>query len=498
VLHPYKGQPAQISLNSSTHNPGSSIAARIERLPLGRFHRRFIALVSLGIFFDLYDVFIVAYIGAALQQSGFLSLRQFSVFVAAGFLGMFFGTIVFGMGSDRMGRRSAFITLLLIYSVFTLAGAFAPSAGWLIALRFLAGLGIGAEIVVIDTYVTEIVPSHARGRYVAITQVVGFCAVPVAAVLSRLLVPTHFLLAGWRWVMIIGGGGALLSWWFRRNLPESPRWLESRGRLAEAEAVVTALEAESFATPTRSGEWSFDSAQDKRVTSGERGLDSARDERAAPGDPTSQGAPPTRAADRGSFAELWRQPYLPRTVMLVLFQALQTIGFYGFANWAPTFLLKRGVSLLHSLEYALLIAMVSPIGPLLGAITSDRLERKWTIVVLALLVALFGLGFGNATAPAAVIAFGALLTLCNYWFSATFHAYQSELFPTRIRATGVGFTYSWSRLSAAVSSLLIGAVLVYGVPAVFVLLATAMGGVAVIIAVLGPRTNRLPLEDLAR
>jgi MFS transporter, putative metabolite:H+ symporter len=456
-------------MNPTTHKADYSIAARIERLPLGRFHRRFIALVSLGIFFDLYDVFIVAYIGAALQQSGFLSLPEFSVFVAAGFLGMFFGTIVFGMGSDRMGRRSAFITLLLIYSVFTLAGAFAPSAGWLIVLRFLAGLGIGAEIVVIDTYVIEIVPSHARGRYVAITQVVGFCAVPVAAVLSRLLVPTHFLLAGWRWVMIIGGSGALLSWWFRRNLPESPRWLESRGRLAEAEAVVTALEAESFSAARRP-EIAIGASLGPRVA----------------------------APERAAFAELWRQPYLPRTVMLILFQALQTIGFYGFANWAPTFLLKRGISLLHSLEYTLLIALVSPLGPLLGAITSDRLERKWTIVVLALLVALFGLGFGNATAPAAVIAFGALLTLCNYWFSAAFHAYQSELFPTRIRATGVGFTYSWSRLSAALSSLLIGAVLVYGVPAVFVLLASAMGGVAVIIALLGPRTNRLALEELAQ
>ena len=136
---------------------------------------------------------------------------------------MFAGTIVFGMGSDRLGRRSAFITLLLIYSTFTLAGAFAPSAAWLIAMRFFAGLGIGAEIIVIDTYVTEIVPSRARGRYVAITQVAGFCAVPVVALLSRVLVPTHFLMAGWRWVMVIGASGALLTWWFRRRLPESPR-----------------------------------------------------------------------------------------------------------------------------------------------------------------------------------------------------------------------------------------------------------------------------------
>jgi putative MFS transporter len=446
-----------------------TIAERIERLPLGRFHRRFIALVSLGNFFDLYDIFIVAYIGAVLQQSGFLTLRQFTFFVAAGFLGMFVGTVVFGMGSDRMGRRSAFILLLLIYSVFTFADAFAPTAGWLIALRFFAGVGIGAEIVVIDTYVTEVVPGRARGRYVAITQVAGFCAVPVAAVLSRLLVPTHFLMSGWRWVMVIGASGALLTWWFRRRLPESPRWLESRGRVAEADVIMTALENESF------------SKEGKRIYTED-----------------TESAEGAEKKESGSFWELWKQPYLSRTVMLVIFQALQTVGFYGFANWAPTFLLKRGVSLLHSLEYTLLIALVSPIGPLLAAITSDRMERKWTIVVLALLVAGLGLGFGNSIAPAAVVAFGALLTLANYWFSAAFHAYQAELFPTRLRATGVGFTYSWSRLSAAFTSLLIGAVLVHGVLAVFAVLAVAMILVAGVVAVMGPRTNGLVLEEIAR
>lgn len=467
--NPRKNQGGAVNRGEST------IAARIERLPLGAFHRRFIALVSLGNFFDLYDIFIVAYIGAALQQSGFLSLRQFTFFVASGFLGMFVGTVVFGMGSDRMGRRSAFILLLLIYSVFTFADAFAPTAAWLIALRFFAGVGIGAEIVVIDTYVTEVVPGRARGRYVAITQVAGFCAVPVAAVLSRLLVPTHFLMSGWRWVMVIGASGALLTWWFRRRLPESPRWLESRGRVAEADAIMSGLENESFSTSGRSGEW--------RVTSGEQSTTDGKAE---------------EAAEQASFWELWRRPYLSRTVMLMIFQALQTIGFYGFANWAPTFLLKRGVSLLHSLEYTLLIAMVSPLGPLLAAFTSDRMERKWMIVVLALLVAGLGIGFGNSIAPAAVVGFGALLTLANYWFSAAFHAYQSELFPTRLRATGVGFTYSWSRLSAAFTSILIGAVLVHGVPAVFAVLAVAMILVAAVVGVMGPRTNGLVLEEIAR
>jgi putative MFS transporter len=447
----------------------STIAARIERLPLGSFHRRFIALVSLGGWFDFYDIYMMAYVGATLQQSGFLSLHQFSEVIAAGFLGMFVGTIFFGMGSDRMGRRSAFVAMLLIYSAFTLAGAFVPSAAWLIALRFFAGIGIGAELVVIDTYVSEMVPSGARGRYVAISQMSGFTAVPIVAILVRLLAPTHFLMEGWRWVMVIGALGAVLAWYLRRQLPESPRWLESRGRHAEAEQVVAGLESESLAS-------------------------GARGETAAEATDT-----PVVAAERASFAELWRPPYLGRTVMLVIFHALQTIGYYGFANWAPTFLLRRGVSLLHSLEYTLLIAMVAPLGPAVAVLTSDRLERKWTIVAMALLIAALGLGFAFWSLPALIVLSGALITLFSNWFSALLHAYQSELFPTRMRATGVGFTYSWSRLSAVFSSLLIGAVLFHaGVGAVFALLAAAMSGVALVIGAFGPRTNRIALEELAR
>jgi putative MFS transporter len=447
-----------------------SLAARLERLQVGRFHRRFITLVSLGGWFDLYDLFMVAYLGAALQQSRFLTLQQFSLLVAAGFAGMFVGTVFFGLASDRVGRRSAFVVMLLIYSAFTLAGALALNAEWLILTRFLAGVGIGAEIVVIDTYVTELVPSRVRGRFVAITQVVGFTSVPAVALLSRVLIPTHFLMDGWRWVMVIGSAGGLLAWYFRLRLPESPRWLAEQGRDREAESIVAALETESGAMAT---------------------------DVAARG-----GSAPEAAAEKlsllAAFTELWRPPYGKRTAMLIIFQALQTIGFYGFANWAPTFLLKRGLPLLSSLDYSLLIALVAPLGPLVATFTSDRLERKWTIAGMALLIALFGLGFAFWREPALIVLSGALLTLCNNCFSANFHAYQSELYPTRIRATGVGFTYSWSRLSAALTSLLIGALLVYGVSAVFALLAAAMVMVAVVIAALGPRTNGVLLEELSR
>jgi putative MFS transporter len=446
-----------------------SVAARLEGLQVGRFHRRFITLVSLGGWFDLYDLFMVAYLGAALQSTHFLSLHQFSLLVAAGFLGMFVGTVLFGLASDRVGRRSAFLIMLVIYSAFTLAGALAPTAEWLIILRFLAGVGIGAEIVVIDTYVTELVPSRVRGRFVAITQVVGFTSVPAAAIFSRVLIPTHFLLDGWRWVMVIGSCGALLAWYFRLRLPESPRWLAERGRAGEAERILAELEAES------------------------RGTAAAMARTVAPAVESSSG----RLSVLAALAELWRPPYGKRTAMLIIFQALQTIGFYGFSNWAPTYLLRRGMPLLSSLDYTLLIALVAPLGPLLATFTSDRLERKWTIATTALLIGLFGLGFAFWSDPALIVLSGALVTLCNNCFSANFHAYQSELYPTRIRATGVGFTYSWSRLSAAFTSLLIGALLVYGVGAVFALLAAAMVVVAVVILALGPRSNGVLLEELS-
>jgi MFS transporter, putative metabolite:H+ symporter len=466
----------------------NAIAARIEQISVGKFHRRFIALVSLGGWFDFYDIYMMAYIGAALQQSGFLTLHQFTNVIAAGFFGMFTGTILFGMGSDRMGRRSAFVAMLLIYSLFTLAGAFAPTAGWLLVLRFFAGIGIGAELVVIDTYVSEMVPSSARGRYVAITQTAGFTAVPVVAILVRLLVPTHFAMAGWRWVMVIGSLGSALAWYFRRRLPESPRWLESRGRHAEAEQALALLAAESLPRrqpESRASEVAPPEASEATVSS----TSTAH----------STSTPATVNAESASFAELWRPPYRRRTIMLVIFHALQTIGYYGFANWAPTFLLRRGVSLLHSLEYTLLIALVSPLGPAIAVLTSDKLERKWTIAAMALLIAACGLGFALWTLPTLIVLSGALVTLCSNWFSALLHAYQSELFPTRMRATGVGFTYSWSRLSASFSSLLIGAVLVRaGVGGVFTLLAAAMLGVALVIGIFGPRTNRIALEQLAR
>ena len=443
----------------------ANIAGRIERLPLCGFHRRFITRISLGGWFDFYDIFMMAYIGAALQSSGFLTRDEFSLTIAAGFLGMFVGTILFGLGSDRFGRRTAFVVMLVIYSGFTLAGAFAQDAWTLIVLRALAGLGIGAELVVIDTYVTEMLPSRARGRYVAISQVVGFTAIPAAALLSKLLIPTDWLLEGWRWVMIIGAGGAVFAWYLRLGLPESPRWLETVGRHDEAEHIMGRIE--------------------ERVL-----LET--------GEPLSE--PPMVTVpdhERVVVTELFTPAYRSRTLMLMVFHLLQTIGIYGFANWAPTFLLAQGKSLGQSLEYGFWIALVSPLGPLICVMTTEWIERKWAIVTLALLMAISGMAFPFADSAWAIVATGALITFFTYWFSAVLHAYQAELFPTRVRATGVGFTYSISRLSVILSTPIIAFLLSFGVMPVFVFMSVAMLGVSLVIGILGPRTNARVLEEVS-
>lgn len=316
-----------------------------------------------------------------------------------------------------------------------------------------------------DTYVSEMIPSRARGRYIAITQFVGFTGIPAAAYLARILVPTHWLMGGWRWVMVIGAGGALLAWYIRRGLPESPRWLEAQARNDQAARVMELIETEV------------------RESSG--GILPEPAELAV------------RTVKRIPFNELWSPAYRSRTLMLVAFHLLQTVGIYGFANWAPTFLLREGKGLGQSLEYTSLIALVSPIGPFLGVLTTEWLERKRAIVVLSLLMGATGLCFPFAKSGAGIVTIGALLTVFSYWFSAVLHAYQAELFPTRARATGVGFTYSWSRLSAVFSTLIIGALLVEGVFAVFAFMAAAMVGVALVVGLLGPKTNAMALEEVS-
>jgi putative MFS transporter len=441
-------------------NDAGLISARLDRLPATRKVWTRVILLSLGGFFEFYDLFFTGYIAPGLVRSHILSTTGIAGFIAAMFSGLFVGTALFGFVADRLGRRTIFTCSLLWYSVASVFMAFQNHMFGLDLWRFLAGIGVGVELVTIDTYLAELVPKQWRGRAFAYNQAIQFSAVPLVALLAWLLVPrSPFGLDGWRWVVLIGAAGAIFVWWIRLRVPESPRWLAQHGRIVEAEHVLAELEAGLVLPPP--------------------------------------GAPEARTA-RGSFREIWKPPYRSRTVMLIVFQLFQTVGFYGFSNWVPTLLIGRGIAITSSLRYTFLIAIAAPLGPLLASAIADKIERKWQIVLAALGIAFFGVLFGQLSNIELLIVLGVLVTLSANILSFSSHAYQAELYPTRIRAMAVGFTYSWSRFSVIFSSFAIAFFLDrFGVPGVFAFIAGSMVIVILAIALFGPKTNNLALESIS-
>jgi putative MFS transporter len=455
-----------------------TVAARLDRLPPNRHIRWLVTLISFGGWFEFYDLFFTAYIAVGLFKAGLFrpttqglfDLEGFASFIAALFTGLFLGTIAFSWLSDRFGRRAIFTFALLWYSIGSLVMAFQTSAAGIDLRRLIASIGLGVELVNIDTYISELVPKEQRGPAFAYNQFVMFTVVPVVALLAWLLVPQQILgLDGWRWVVIIGSAGAVLVWWIRLRLPESPRGRALRGRLAEAERIMGEMEA--------------------RVA--------AETGQPLPAPQMLEGEAKA-GAGAGGWLEMWSPQYRGRTLMLVVYNLFQTIGYYGFASWVPTFLISQGIEVTRSLEYTFIIALANPIGPLVGVWLADRIERKWQIAWAALGIAALGLLFSQQRTAAGVIGLGILLTLANNWLSFSFHAYQAELYPTRIRASAVGFVYSWSRFSTIFSGFIIAFFLSrYGTTGVFSFIAAAMVVVFVVIGTFGPATTRRRLEAIA-
>jgi putative MFS transporter len=457
-----------------------SIAARLDRLPSARHVWLLVTLISLGHCFEIYDLFLTAYIAPGLDEAGMFTpdslgpfdvLAQFGVagvgtFVFSLFAGLFAGTILFGYVPDRYGRRSIFTYSLLWYSACTLIMACQTDGFGIDLWRFMAGVGIGVELVTIDTYVSELVPRLLRGKAFAFNQFVGLCMLPVLAYLSYRLVPeTPFGIDGWRIIVMLGSVGAIFVWFLRLRIPESPRWLARHGRITEANRITAFIEA--------------------KVSAEVGPLP-----RPGPDLPSEEGP--------GTFAEIWQPPYAGRAIVLSVFNFFQTFGYYGFAAWVPTLLITKGIAVTTSLEYAFIIAIANPLGPLLGALIADRIERKWQICLAAVGIAGFGLAFSAQQDPTLLILYGVGLTLANNWLSLSYHSYQAELFPTRIRSRAIGFVYAWSRLSAALSGLVIAFFLGHGgTGAVFVFIAFAMVVVIVSIGGFGPRTRGLPLEAIS-
>lgn len=468
----------RLAASAPSHAGGSAaaITSRMDRLPNTAHLWRLVLLISLGGFFEVYDLIFTGYIAPGMARSGvlatttetFFGFQGIAGFIAATFAGLFVGTFFLGFLPDKYGRKAVFTYSLLWYCIGSAIMAFQSGGEGIVFWRFITGIGVGVEIVTIDSYITELVPQHMRGRAMAFNQAVMFAAAPVAAILSFWLVPiAPFGIDGWRWVVWLGCVGAIAVWFIRRAVPESPRWLALKGRADEADRVLKAIEAKvqaQYGKPLP-----------------------------APVPAKVQARPAT-----SSFRELWQPPYRSRMIMLLVFNFFQAIGYYGFANWVPTLLIGQGIEVTKSLLYSFIIAFALPIGPLLAMSIADKIQRKWLIVVPALCVVLFGILFGQMRDPLLLIVFGVLISLSGQIISASYHAYQSELFPTGVRCRANGFVYSASRAGAMLSGFLIAFLLRdFGVVGVFAGITGCMLVVVLSIGLFGPRTNGLSLEELS-
>ncbi|MGA5134876.1 MFS transporter [Streptomyces olivoreticuli] len=442
----------------------AQVAARLDRLPITRRHRAGVVTVGLGLFFDMYEIFMSGVLGAVLADEFRLGRTATSTVLASAFIGMFLGVVVMGRLADRFGRRVCLLASIGIYATFSLVGAASVNAPMLIAARFLAGVGIGPELPLADAYLSDLLPARFRGRYTAWAYTVSFLGVPTVGLMAHWLVPVSPLgLAGWRWLFLIGAAGGFCVLLLRRHLIESPRWLASVGRTEEAERVLRDLE---------------DGAGLPRSPA-----------LAVPHAPVTRHTPSARP----SLTPAHRR----RAAMMAVFHLLQGIGFYGFGTMAPLVLAAKGFSIVHSLLFSAVTFFGYPLGSLASIPLIERMERKYLIVGTALAMAGAGLAFGHAQDKVTIMVAGLCYTAVSNVFSNAYHVYQAEIFPTALRATAIGWTYSLSRVTSAVMPFAMVPFLNrFGSGTLFAVVAAAMTVIAVDIGVLGPTANGRSLEEV--
>ncbi|MDB5633139.1 MAG: transporter [Tardiphaga sp.] len=432
---------------------------RLDRLPIGPFHYRIMLLIGIGMFFDGFDIYLAGTVLGVTLKTGFSTLGQNAIFISATFVGMMVGSFGTGFLGDRFGRRFTYQFNLLLFGISSLAAAFAPNMTILIACRFVMGIGLGAENVVGYSTLTEFVPAKSRGKWLGMMAVCVVTGLPAALLVASFVVPIF----GWRAMFIIGGIGGLVVWYLRKNLPESPRWLEAVGRKDEAEALMQSIERE-----------------------------------AAQGQPLPAPAIAPTVAPSGDLATLFTQPLLSR--MIVGSVCLITINtlLYGFVTWLPVFFIKQGLSVATSFSYALLMALGAPVGSAIGALTADRWGRKPTIIGSSLITVVLGIIYPMISDPIMLPAVGFLLTIPIYILVALlFGVYIPELFPTEVRLRASGIVNTLGRGATIVTPFLV--VILFearGVAGVMALMIGLLVVQIITVAALGIETRHRRLEEL--
>jgi len=436
--------------------------ARLDRLPITTFHWKILGLISAGAFLDAFDIYLANGALAAMVKSGFTDLHVGSFFISATFLGMMIGAGLSGYLGDRFGRRYSYQANLAIFGAASIVAAFAPNIYWLIVLRLVMGIGLGAELVVAAGTLSEFVPPGTRGRWISLLALITNSGLLGATAIGYWVIP-HL---GWRYMFGIAGVGAMVVWVLRHRMPESPRWLETVGRLKEAEATVSAIEREVEAKVGK--------------------------------------LPPVthvfdHEAPRTPFAALFERGMLGRTLVAALTCIAINMSLYGFVAWLPTFFVKEGLTIVQSLGFVLLMSFGAPAGAVVGYFTADRWGRKNGLVLFSVLTVVLGYVYVHMRDAAAISFVGfALVTTIYTVCTLGLFGYIPELFPTTHRLRGTGVAGTCGR-AASMSTPYVAIVLYthFGVTGVVSMVSAVLLLMSVAILALRIETGRQTLEAIA-
>ena len=436
-----------------------TFVARLDRVPVNRFHTWLLITSGLGWMFDAMDVLLIGFLVTPITKEFTLAPAQVGLVASAGFVGMFLGAAISGRLADRYGRRPIFQATLVLFSIGAVLSALAPTFELLLAARVIAGLGLGGELPVVATLVSEFSPRAQRGRMIVLLE--SFWAYgTLAAGLVALFVLPQF---GWRGAFLVAALPALYVAYLRSALPESPRYLAERGRNAEADAIV------------------------RRV------------ERAGGGALLTLGAAvaPARSG-RTSLTELWKPAYARRTAMLWILWFGITFTYYGIFLYVPSLLAARGLSEVRSNEFFFLSTIAQIPGYFSAAWLVERWGRKPTLVAYLLGTAAAAFLFGNSGTGTDAFVYAALLSFFNLGAWGVVYTISPELYPTAVRGTGAGGAAAVGRIGGIIgpflTPVLVPALGQSGVFAMFMILLVVT---ALNVSLLAEETRGRSLEDIA-
>ncbi len=432
---------------------------RLENLPVGSFHYKLLIVTGLGWLFDSMDTGLISFVLPMLAKDWNLAPEQVGLIGSIGLFGMAIGAVMAGSLADRFGRKNIFAATVILYSISTGLCAVAWSYESLLVFRFLVGFGLGGELPVAATLVSEYAPAHLRGRFIVLLESFWGVGWLVAALLSYFFIPAF----GWKSAFIIGALPAFYVFLIRLHMPESVRYLVSKGKISEAEKIIDELECKL-------------------------GVEHKPFEKNISLPEVIQPSPLT----------LFNSQFRVRTIMLWLTWFGIVFSYYGIFMWLPSIVYAQGFEVVKSFEYVLVMTLAQLPGYFTAAWLVDKIGRRYTLSSFLLMSGICAFFFGNAQSSTALLISGAAMSFFNLGAWGVIYTYTPELYPTFIRALGSGYAAGFGRIGGIIAPALVGSLIASGFhfDMIFVIFASVFIAISVVVMSLGLESKQMSLEEI--